>query len=55
MPKALLLTAHPNTDSFNHALSRQLAHTLEQADWQLLHSNLYQMAFRCQIIGCGLL
>ncbi|NQZ08655.1 MAG: NAD(P)H-dependent oxidoreductase [Algicola sp.] len=45
MHKALVITAHPDTNSFNFALTRQAHKTLTQHEWQVTASDLHQMDF----------
>lgn len=45
MSTALIVTAHPNTDSYNCALSNRAKSHLKQNNWTVTTSNLHQMNF----------
>lgn len=45
MKNALLVTAHPYTESFNFTLRTQAIELLSQFDWQVNISDLYQQGF----------
>jgi len=45
MKNALLITAHPYTDSFNFALRNQIVELLHKLNWQVDTSDLYQQSF----------
>jgi putative NADPH-quinone reductase len=45
MQNALVVTAHPNPNSFNSALGKQAIAQLHLQQWQVNQSELYQMNF----------
>lgn len=45
MPNALIISVHPNVESFNLALAGQATAIFEQNGWTVTRSDLYQMGF----------